>query len=162
MTPRDLPALTIAGLQNLLRRREVSPREALEALHARIAEVDPRIGAYLGVDLNVALQQAEAVDVTLPLGGVPIAIKDIINIAGQPCTCASRMLRDYRATLRCHGDPAAAGGGGDSLWPHEPRRVRDGFFDGELERVQPTRQPVGSHAGAGRIERRLRGRGGGG
>ena len=97
MTPRDLPALTIAGLQNLLRRREVSPREALEALHARIAEVDPRIGAYLGVDLNVALQQAEAVDVTLPLGGVPIAIKDIINIAGQPCTCASRMLPDYRA-----------------------------------------------------------------
>ncbi len=31
----------------------------------------------------------------LPLGGVPIAIKDNINVTGQPCTCASRILRDY-------------------------------------------------------------------
>src|SRR4030095_14492669 len=30
-------------------------------------------------------------------GGVPIAIKDIINVAGQPCTCASKILRGYRA-----------------------------------------------------------------
>jgi aspartyl-tRNA(Asn)/glutamyl-tRNA(Gln) amidotransferase subunit A len=31
------------------------------------------------------------------LGGVPIAIKDIINVAGEPCTCASKILRGYRA-----------------------------------------------------------------
>ncbi len=33
----------------------------------------------------------------LPLGGVPIAIKDMISVAGQPCTCASKILRNYRA-----------------------------------------------------------------
>ena len=97
MSPADLPALGLTELQALFRRREVSPREALEALHARIAEVEPRIEAYLSLDFEEALEQAERADVNLPLGGVPIAIKDIISVAGQPCTCASRILRNYRA-----------------------------------------------------------------
>jgi aspartyl-tRNA(Asn)/glutamyl-tRNA(Gln) amidotransferase subunit A len=97
MTPRDLPTLGVAALQDLLRRREVSPVEVVEALHARISEVDPGIGAYLSLDLETALAQARGVDVNLPLGGVPIAIKDNINVAGQLCTCASQMLRDYRS-----------------------------------------------------------------
>ncbi len=97
MTPRDLPALTVGELQEVLRRREVSPQEALVALHERITEVDPEIGAYLSFDLEAALRMAETADLDLPLGGVPIAIKDNINVAGQPCTCASRMLRDYRS-----------------------------------------------------------------
>jgi aspartyl-tRNA(Asn)/glutamyl-tRNA(Gln) amidotransferase subunit A len=97
MSASDLTALSITGLQALLRRREISPREVLEALQARIAEVEPRIDAYLSIDFDDALREAERVDVNLPLGGVPIAIKDIISVAGQPCTCASRMLRNYRA-----------------------------------------------------------------
>src|SRR5437868_2146696 len=97
MTASDLPALNIAELRDLLGRREVSPREVLEALQSRIAEVDPKIDAYLSSDFEAALEQAERADVTLPLGGVPIAIKDIISVAGQPCTCASKILRNYRA-----------------------------------------------------------------
>lgn len=92
-----LPALNIAELQTLLRRHEVSPREVLEALRSRIAEVDPEIDAYLSIDFDDALQEAERADVNLPLGGVPIAIKDIISVAGQPCTCASKILANYRA-----------------------------------------------------------------
>ena len=97
MTPRDLPALTITELQRLLRAREVSPREAVEALYARAAEVDPQLGAYLSVDLDDALKAADVADTNLPFGGVPIAIKDVLNVAGQPCTCASRILRNYIA-----------------------------------------------------------------
>ena len=97
MTPRDLPALTITELQQLLRAGDVSPREAVQAVHERIGEVDPQIGAYLSADLDAALQAADSVDTSLPLGGVPIAIKDVINVAGQPCTCASRTLRNYIA-----------------------------------------------------------------
>ncbi|MBA3609148.1 MAG: Asp-tRNA(Asn)/Glu-tRNA(Gln) amidotransferase subunit GatA [Chthoniobacterales bacterium] len=97
MTPRDLPGLTIVELQKLLRAREASPREVLEALQERIETLEPKIGAYLSRDLESALAQAEVADVSLPLGGIPLAIKDAISIAGQPCTCASRMLRDYRA-----------------------------------------------------------------
>src|SRR5438105_9818674 len=97
MTASDLPALNIAELRDLLRRHEVSPREVLEALQSRVAEIDPKIDAYLSSDFDAALEQAKHVDVTLPLGGVPIAIKDIISVAGQPCTCASQILRSYRA-----------------------------------------------------------------
>ena len=97
MKATDLPALNIGELQPLLRSREVSPREVLEALRFRLEEVEPQIDAYLSINFDDALKQAEQTDVNLPLGGVPIAIKDIISVAGQPCTCASKILRNYRA-----------------------------------------------------------------
>ncbi len=97
MTDKDLPALSIADLQSLLRRREVSAREAIDALRERIEAVDGRIGAYLSLDIDAAIKEAEEANVDLPLGGVPLAIKDIINVMGQPCTCGSKILRGYRA-----------------------------------------------------------------
>src|SRR6184192_862512 len=111
MTKRDLPALNIVELRHLLRQREVSPGEALQALEERINAVDPKIGAYLVHDLAAATAEAEKADVTLPLGGIPIAIKELINVEGQQCTCASKILRGYRAPysatviekLRGHG-----------------------------------------------------------
>jgi len=98
MTAEDLPALSIADLQSVLRRREVSAREVVDALRARIEAVDPEIGAYLSLDMEAAAKEAEKANVDLPLGGVPLAIKDIINVVGQPCTCASKILNGYRAT----------------------------------------------------------------
>ena len=98
MTKKELPALSIADLQSLLRRREVSPREVIDALRARIEAVDGQIGAYLSLDFEAAAKEAEKANVDLPLGGVPLAIKDIINVMGQPCTCASKILQGYRAT----------------------------------------------------------------
>ncbi len=98
MSVAELPALTIAELQQLLRRREISPRETLETLRARIEQIDPKIDAYLSLDLEAASNEADKADVSLPLGGVPIAVKDIINVAGQPCTCASKILANYRST----------------------------------------------------------------
>src|SRR5207244_4028136 len=97
MSRSDLPALTIADLQSLLRRKEVSPREVLDALCARIETLEPKIDAYLSIDFEAALKEADKVDVDLPLGGVPIAIKDIINVKGQPCTCGSKILKNYRS-----------------------------------------------------------------
>src|SRR5437016_5553085 len=97
MSRPALPALNIADLQSLLRRREVSPREVLDALQARIEDIDPKVEAYLSIDFEAAAKEAEKADVARPLGGVPIAIKDIISVAGQPCTCASKILRNYRA-----------------------------------------------------------------
>src|SRR6202790_3154737 len=97
MKPADLPALNIADLQALLRRREISPREVLEILQARIEDIDGKIDAYLSRNFEAALKEAEKVNVDLALGGVPIAVKDIISVAGQPCTCASKILANYRA-----------------------------------------------------------------
>ena len=97
MTGKELPASNIADLQSLLRRREISPREVLDVLRARIEDVDGKIDAYLSTDFEATAKQAEKADVDLLLGGVPIAIKDIISVAGQPCTCASKILQGYRA-----------------------------------------------------------------
>ncbi|HTH20566.1 MAG TPA: Asp-tRNA(Asn)/Glu-tRNA(Gln) amidotransferase subunit GatA [Candidatus Udaeobacter sp.] len=97
MTGNELPALNIADLQALLRRREVSSREVINALRERIEAIDPDVGAYLSIDLATAYKEAENANVDLPLGGIPIAIKDIINVMGQRCTCASKILNEYRA-----------------------------------------------------------------
>src|SRR5256885_11156190 len=97
MSRSDLPALTIADLQSLLRRKQISPREVIESLRARIESVEPKIDAYLSIDFDAAAKEAEKVDTDLPLGGVPIAIKDIINVKGQPCTCASKIVANYRS-----------------------------------------------------------------
>jgi len=97
MIGTDLPALSIADLQSLLSRREISPREVLDALLERIDTVDGGLGAYLSLDIESAMNEAEHSNVDCPLGGIPIAIKDIINVMGQPCTCASKILHGYRA-----------------------------------------------------------------
>src|ERR1700720_4583448 len=97
MTEKNLPALGIADLQSLLRCKEVSAREVIVALRERVEAVDGEIGAYLSLDTDAAIKEAEKANVDLPLGGVPLAIKDIINVMDQPCTCASKILRGYRA-----------------------------------------------------------------
>jgi aspartyl-tRNA(Asn)/glutamyl-tRNA(Gln) amidotransferase subunit A len=91
----SLTSLSIAALQTKLRAREVSPLEVLGALETRIEQVDSTIGGYLTRDFEAAKKQAATVDVTLPLGGVPIAIKDAINVENEPCTCASKILQGY-------------------------------------------------------------------
>ena len=93
----ELTALSVAEVQQKLRTKEVSPTEVLRSLEARIAQVDPAIRGYLSRDFEAALQLAEKADVSLPLGGVPIAIKDVINVTGEPCTAASKILQGYRS-----------------------------------------------------------------
>ena len=97
MNAADLPALSISEVRKLLRTREISPRDVLEGLRARIEKIEPQIEAYLSIDFDAALKEAEKVDIDLPLGGIPIAIKDMINVEGQPCTCGSKMLANYGA-----------------------------------------------------------------
>ena len=79
-----------------LRRRylngETTPSEVLTKLAEEIVSRDPRTGAYLSSDLALALKAAAEADLSGPLGGLPIAIKDNINTLGQSCSCGSRFL----------------------------------------------------------------------
>ena len=93
----SLTSLSIFELQQQLRSKAVSPVEAVEALEARIATVDGSICGYLARDTKAAFEAARIADVNLPLGGVPIAIKDVINVKGEQCTCGSKILKGYTA-----------------------------------------------------------------
>lgn len=89
--------LTISELTKKLRSRELSSRAATQACLDRIAAVDNRVGAFLSYNPEDALAQAEAADRApaggnQPLLGVPIAIKDVIAVKGQPLNCGSRIL----------------------------------------------------------------------
>jgi aspartyl-tRNA(Asn)/glutamyl-tRNA(Gln) amidotransferase subunit A len=93
----SLTSLSIAELQQQFRSGAASPIDAIDALEARIAALDGRIHGYLSRDFATARALAEKADISLPLGGVPIAIKDVINVKGEPCTAASKILESYRA-----------------------------------------------------------------
>ncbi|MEO6848254.1 MAG: Asp-tRNA(Asn)/Glu-tRNA(Gln) amidotransferase subunit GatA [Chthoniobacterales bacterium] len=93
----DITQLSIASLGEQFRSKSLHPVDALDALEKRIAEVDPGIKAYLSRDYQTAKKLAETADVSLPLGGIPIAIKDVINVEGESCSCGSKILENYRA-----------------------------------------------------------------
>jgi aspartyl-tRNA(Asn)/glutamyl-tRNA(Gln) amidotransferase subunit A len=93
----EITSLTVHETQALIRTKQISPKEVIEALGRRIEEVDPVIHGYLSYDLDRAILDAQEVDVRLPLGGVPISIKDVISVNGHPCGCASKILQGYVA-----------------------------------------------------------------
>jgi aspartyl-tRNA(Asn)/glutamyl-tRNA(Gln) amidotransferase subunit A len=93
----EITSLTVHALQALIRSGQISSKEVIEALGRRIEEVDPLIHGYLSYDLDRAISEAQHADVRLPLGGVPISIKDVINVKGHPCGCASKILQGYVA-----------------------------------------------------------------
>ena len=94
----DLHTLSLSSLQARVRSGETTPSEALEALETRVAAVDPKVGGYLSRNLERARSEAATADISLPLGGIPIAIKDVINVKGDPCTAASKILQGYTSS----------------------------------------------------------------
>lgn len=91
----ELTQLSLSELQKALRSGQTSAPDVLRAYAARIEKEDASLDGYLSYDLDRALAAAESVDVNLPLGGIPIAIKDAINVQDEPCTCASKILQGY-------------------------------------------------------------------
>ena len=93
----DLARLTIAEIQEGYRKKAFTPSDLLRTLELRIESAEPKVQAFLSRDFQAALKEAEHADVSLPLGGVPIGIKDVINVKGQPCGAASKILQGYTA-----------------------------------------------------------------
>ncbi|MBJ7327786.1 MAG: Asp-tRNA(Asn)/Glu-tRNA(Gln) amidotransferase subunit GatA [Chthoniobacterales bacterium] len=93
----ELSNLTIVEARRLIKAGELSPPALLDAVQATIEKTDGQIGGYLSRDYAQARAAAEKADITLPLGGIPVAIKDVINVRGEPCGCASKILQGYIA-----------------------------------------------------------------
>ncbi len=112
----DLWRLTATEAVGRLRKRELSPLELVEAAAARIAAVEPKVNALPIRFLDEARDHAkrfdrESRDDPAWLAGLPIAVKDYNDVAGQLTTCGSPIFADYRApaddrtiaTLRANG-----------------------------------------------------------
>ncbi|MGH2925341.1 MAG: amidase [Solirubrobacterales bacterium] len=96
-TPSDPPAPTdddlafagVARLSELLQAGEVTPRELVELYLARIERLDPRLNAFVSVRGDAALAEADAALTRLrasetgPLLGIPVVVKDNVDIAGE-------------------------------------------------------------------------------
>ena len=93
----NLEGLTIPKARRLIQAGELSPVQLVDAVQAAIERTDPAVGGYLSRDYERARALAEKTDVTLPLGGIPVAIKDVISVEGEYCTCASQILQGYVA-----------------------------------------------------------------
>ncbi len=88
--------LTIADAREAIDRRQLSAVELTESVLRRIERLDRDLGAYLRVDADAALEQARQLDrrdERLPLKGIPICIKDMIDVAGVPTTAGSATWR---------------------------------------------------------------------
>jgi aspartyl-tRNA(Asn)/glutamyl-tRNA(Gln) amidotransferase subunit A len=101
-----LHELTLSALTAKLAAGEVSAREAMQACLDRVDAVDDRVNAFISLDRDDALGQADAADERLakgdthaakPLLGVPISLKDIFCAKGQPVNCSSKILGDFRS-----------------------------------------------------------------
>jgi aspartyl-tRNA(Asn)/glutamyl-tRNA(Gln) amidotransferase subunit A len=95
----DLTRLSAASLATKIAAKEVSAVEVAQAHLDRISSIDDQVHAFLHVDRSGALAAAEAVDrgeITGPLAGVPIAVKDVLATKGVPTTAASKILEGWK------------------------------------------------------------------
>ncbi|HET9614017.1 MAG TPA: amidase, partial [Candidatus Limnocylindrales bacterium] len=113
----DLTRLSAAAMAGILRSGEVSARE-LAVAHLDAAEAgNHALNAWLAIDRDGALRQADAADARLrerardgsapttgdhPLLGIPVALKDLISVEGGQCTAGSRILEGYVAPYDAH------------------------------------------------------------
>jgi aspartyl-tRNA(Asn)/glutamyl-tRNA(Gln) amidotransferase subunit A len=99
-----LNQLTIRELAEKLSRREVTSREATQACLDRIQQVDGELRAFIRFSAEQALAEADAADRALasgdthqqrPLLGIPMAVKDVLAVKGQPLNCGSKILGNF-------------------------------------------------------------------
>ncbi|MBS7286681.1 MAG: Asp-tRNA(Asn)/Glu-tRNA(Gln) amidotransferase subunit GatA [Kiritimatiellae bacterium] len=86
----ELYELGVKEAQEGLAAGDFTAEDLVKAVIARKNAADGEVGAYLTFDEEHALELAR-----LNPRSVPIAIKDLINVRGQPCTCASKILKGY-------------------------------------------------------------------
>lgn len=98
----ELYEMDLDSLRKVLDRKEASAEEITRSVLKRIAEVEPKLHAFITVAEEEALQAAREADARLargegvtPLTGIPVAIKDNICTKGLRTTCSSRILENF-------------------------------------------------------------------
>ena len=101
----EIQKLTAVSLGKKIKEKEISVREALDAVFAQIDQTEGRYHAYVTLDKEGAYKQADVVqekidkgELTGALAGVPVAIKDNMCTKGLLTTCSSKILENYVPT----------------------------------------------------------------
>jgi aspartyl-tRNA(Asn)/glutamyl-tRNA(Gln) amidotransferase subunit A len=95
----DLHWMTLVEAAGAIAARKLSPVELMSALLERIGRLDPKPHVFIRLDGEAAMEEARAAEAEIvsgrwrgPLHGLPVGIKDIIDVAGLPTTCHSKIL----------------------------------------------------------------------
>src|SRR6266581_7980247 len=101
----NLAQLPLHALSAQLKSRSISPVDIVATCLERIAKLDPKLHAFVEVYDKEARLAAEAADKAIrsghaigPLHGIPIALKDLIEIEGRVTTGGSEVWRGRRPT----------------------------------------------------------------
>jgi Asp-tRNA(Asn)/Glu-tRNA(Gln) amidotransferase A subunit family amidase len=104
MTRMDTLLPTVSEAAAAIRAGTLSPVELTQAVLARIERFDPRLESYVEVYAEEALAQARAVEAAISRGdrvgllaGVPLALKDLYDVAGKPTLCGSAVRAGHVA-----------------------------------------------------------------
>src|SRR5512146_114048 len=104
----DIGLLTIESARTAVLERKTTAVALAESFYKKIDNEDPKIGAYLTLTRDRALQKAAQIDAIAdkgdplpPLAGVPIAIKDVMVIAGVRATAGSKILSNFVSPYDC-------------------------------------------------------------
>ena len=96
--------LSASQALEMFKNKTLSPVELLIEIKKRIDDVNPKINAFNFIQFEESLKQAKAAEIkysqdkeTLPLEGIPLAIKDEVDIKGQPNKNGSLIFKDYVA-----------------------------------------------------------------
>src|ERR1700722_14739324 len=95
-------------MAELVRSRKLSPVELVGAHLSRIEKLNPKLNAFVHVDVPRAMDAARAAEASLvskarpdsfgPLFGVPVSVKSSMDVAGWRCECGSALRKNYLAT----------------------------------------------------------------
>jgi aspartyl-tRNA(Asn)/glutamyl-tRNA(Gln) amidotransferase subunit A len=98
----SLTSLTLREVANAIQNRELSPVEVTVAALERIEEVDARLNSFIRVNGERARMAAEGAERSIaagyhlgPLHGVPVALKDLVNVRGEVSSAGSKVLSDF-------------------------------------------------------------------
>ncbi len=104
----ELRSLTIDDARSTVQQRKASAVSLAESFYTKIQTDDPKIGAYLTLSKERAFAKAAEIDKLAekgerlpPLGGVPVAIKDVMVTKGVRTTAGSKILGNYIPPYDC-------------------------------------------------------------
>jgi aspartyl-tRNA(Asn)/glutamyl-tRNA(Gln) amidotransferase subunit A len=106
----DVARMSVRDLGRAYRSGTCSPADAVQSVAARIAQIDPQINAFAALRLDDAVAEARQCTDELgrgddrgPLHGVPVAVKELFDVAGLPTRYGSEVFLDHVATVDADG-----------------------------------------------------------